>query len=175
MRSGSLRDNPVAGGREAALDKAAGRIDLVDWFTPQDIPDSNKNDIDLCAGPVLLPWGNLVGAWGKDRAFYIARVPTVRMVPLGLVRPEVAETRRGSVPGSEGTQKGDQVGLLLVCKPDVKSLVIKVDNIEQGGRPPLWKYGARDANPRRIGPLNLPISTQLPLIIARPMSVTWNG
>ena len=23
--------------------------------------------------------------------------------------------------------------------------------------PPLWKYGARDANPRRIGPLNLPI------------------
>jgi hypothetical protein len=35
------------------------------------IRDSNKNDIDLCACPVLLPWGNLVGAWGKDRAYYI--------------------------------------------------------------------------------------------------------
>jgi hypothetical protein len=53
------------------LDRAAGQLDLVDWFTPQDIRYSNRNDVDLCAGPVLLPWGNLVGAWGKDRAYYI--------------------------------------------------------------------------------------------------------
>jgi len=37
------------------LDRAAGQLDLVDWFTPQDIRYSNRNDVDLCAGPVLLP------------------------------------------------------------------------------------------------------------------------
>src|SRR6185437_152759 len=36
---------------------------------------------------------------------------------------------------------------------------------------PLWKYGARAASPRRIGPLNLPMSLHLPLISARPRSV----
>ena len=51
--------------------RAAGQLDLVDWFTPFDIRDSNMQDKDLCAGPVLLPWGNVVGAWGKDRAYYI--------------------------------------------------------------------------------------------------------
>ena len=44
---------------------------MEDWFAPWDLRDSNKNDVDLCAGPVLLPWGDLVGAWGKDRAYYI--------------------------------------------------------------------------------------------------------
>jgi hypothetical protein len=53
------------------LDRAAGQFVFVDWFTPHDIRHSNLFDIDLCAGPVLLPWGNLVGAWGKDRAYYI--------------------------------------------------------------------------------------------------------
>src|SRR5262249_37377141 len=36
---------------------------------------------------------------------------------------------------------------------------------------PLWKYGARDASARRIGPLNFPMSAHLPLIMARPGSV----
>jgi hypothetical protein len=49
----------------------AGQFVLEDWFAPWDIRDSNKNDVDLCAGPVLLPWGGLVGAWGKDRAYYM--------------------------------------------------------------------------------------------------------
>ncbi len=53
------------------LDRGAGEFVLEDWFAPSDIRDSNKNDVDLCAGPVLLPWGHLVGAWGKDRAYYI--------------------------------------------------------------------------------------------------------
>src|ERR1700730_9073071 len=53
------------------LDRTAGQLSLVDWFTPQDIRTSNLQDKDLCAGPVLLPWGNLVGAWGKDRAYYV--------------------------------------------------------------------------------------------------------
>src|SRR5882762_6744022 len=37
---------------------------------------------------------------------------------------------------------------------------------------PLWKYGARAAKPRRIGPLNLPMSANLPEMSARPGSVT---
>jgi hypothetical protein len=53
------------------LDRRAGEFVLEDWFAPWDLRDSNKNDVDLCAGPVLLPWGDLVGAWGKDRAYYI--------------------------------------------------------------------------------------------------------
>src|SRR6266545_697906 len=38
---------------------------------------------------------------------------------------------------------------------------------------PLWKYGARAARPRRIGPLNLPMSANLPEISARPGSVVF--
>jgi hypothetical protein len=53
------------------LDPGAGKLLLEDWFTPWDIVKSNEGDVDLCAGPVLLPWGNLMGAWGKDRAYYI--------------------------------------------------------------------------------------------------------
>jgi hypothetical protein len=53
------------------LDRAAGEFVLEDWFAPFDLRDSNTNDVDLCAGPVLLPWGNLVGVWGKDRSYYI--------------------------------------------------------------------------------------------------------
>lgn len=55
------------------LDRANRKFDLIDWFTPFDIVNSNAVDMDLCAGPVLLPWGDLVGAWGKDRAYYVLR------------------------------------------------------------------------------------------------------
>src|SRR5205085_1909177 len=37
---------------------------------------------------------------------------------------------------------------------------------------PLWKYGARPASPRRIGPLKRPTSCHLPVMSARPGSVT---
>jgi hypothetical protein len=53
------------------LDRRAKRLKLVDWFVPFDVVQSNKDDADLCAGPVVLPWGDLIGAWGKDRAYYI--------------------------------------------------------------------------------------------------------
>jgi hypothetical protein len=63
------------------LDRAGGKLSLVDWFVPFDIVCRNKADDDLCAGPVLLPddetWSTAklpsgkVGAWGKDRAYYI--------------------------------------------------------------------------------------------------------
>ncbi|MBZ5594816.1 MAG: hypothetical protein LAP39_21435 [Acidobacteriia bacterium] len=53
------------------LDRQAKALRLEDWFTPFDIVQRNGNDDDLCAGPVILPWGNLVGAWGKDKAYYI--------------------------------------------------------------------------------------------------------
>src|SRR3954453_12062733 len=36
---------------------------------------------------------------------------------------------------------------------------------------PLWKYGARTARLRSIGPLNRPMCAHLPEIIARPGSV----
>jgi hypothetical protein len=53
------------------LNREANKIELIDWFTAYDIVDNNKDDDDLCAGPVLLPWNHLVGAWGKDRAYYV--------------------------------------------------------------------------------------------------------
>jgi hypothetical protein len=55
------------------LDKNAKTLTVADWFTPFNAEILNQNDTDLCAGPVLLPWDNLVGAWGKDRTFYIMK------------------------------------------------------------------------------------------------------
>lgn len=53
------------------LDHGTRKFILADWFTPKDILANNDADEDLCAGPVILPWDNLLGVWGKDRAFYI--------------------------------------------------------------------------------------------------------
>ncbi len=53
------------------LNRKARKFELVDWFTAGDILDNNQLDDDLCAGPVLLPWKDLLGAWGKDRAYYV--------------------------------------------------------------------------------------------------------
>ena len=53
------------------LDQNTRRFQLQDWYTPFDIVTRNKADDDLCAGPVLLPWNNLVGVWGKDQAYHI--------------------------------------------------------------------------------------------------------
>ena len=54
-----------------SLDQQKKTLGLADWFTPFNAENLNQNDTDLCTGPVLLPWRNLVGAWGKDRAYYI--------------------------------------------------------------------------------------------------------
>ena len=48
------------------------KLKLVDWYTPCDILERNAADDDMCSGPVLLPWNNLVGMWGKDRAYHIS-------------------------------------------------------------------------------------------------------
>jgi hypothetical protein len=53
------------------LDQQKETLNLADWFTPFNAEQLNQQDMDLCAGPVLLPWASLVGAWGKDRAYYI--------------------------------------------------------------------------------------------------------
>jgi hypothetical protein len=63
------------------LNRKGRTFSLADWFVPFDIVVRNQNDDDLCAGPVLLPsddtWSTRklprgkVGAWGKDRAYYI--------------------------------------------------------------------------------------------------------
>ena len=63
------------------LDRKGRKFSVADWFTPFDIVERNHDDDDLCAGPVLLPsdkaWSTgkrpsaKVGAWGKDRAYYI--------------------------------------------------------------------------------------------------------
>ena len=77
------------------------------------------------------------------------------------------------VLASKGVQEVDQIGFLLVGEADPEPLIIKVqDVLKSVAAEPLWKYGARDASPRRIGPFSLPISLHLPLIIARPASVT---
>jgi hypothetical protein len=56
-----------------SLDRQAKALRLQDWYTPFDIVERNAADDDLCAGPVLLPWGDLVGAWGKDKAYHIMK------------------------------------------------------------------------------------------------------
>ena len=53
------------------LDRNKSEFQLEDWYTPHDVVTANGNDDDMCAGPVLLPWNNLVGAWGKDKAYHI--------------------------------------------------------------------------------------------------------
>src|SRR5207253_1424475 len=55
---------------------------------------------------------------------------------LALWGPSSTPSPRGprAAPLSEGTQECDQISLLLICKPDIESLVIEVDDIEQGGR-----------------------------------------
>jgi outer membrane protein assembly factor BamB len=53
------------------LNRKAKKLEINDWFTAKDILANNLADDDLCSGPVLLPWKNLVGAWGKDRAYYV--------------------------------------------------------------------------------------------------------
>ena len=47
------------------------KLKLADWYTPCDILERNAADDDMCAGPVLLPWNQLVAMWGKDRAYHI--------------------------------------------------------------------------------------------------------
>jgi hypothetical protein len=53
------------------LDRKAKKLDIVSWFTAADVVVNNHDDNDLCSGPVLLPWKKLVGAWGKDLAYYV--------------------------------------------------------------------------------------------------------
>lgn len=53
------------------LNRKAKKLDIVGWFTASDVVENNRVDDDLCSGPVLLPWKNLVGAWGKDLAYYV--------------------------------------------------------------------------------------------------------
>jgi hypothetical protein len=78
LQSGPLYGHSVL---KLKLDRKGRKLSVVDWFVPFDIVERNQDDDDLCAGPVLLPsdteWGTsklpsgLVGAWGKDRAYYI--------------------------------------------------------------------------------------------------------
>jgi hypothetical protein len=68
-----LASGPIFGHSLLKLSLGANRkFKLVDWYTPFDILDRNAADDDMCAGPVILPWSNLVGLWGKDRAYHIA-------------------------------------------------------------------------------------------------------
>jgi hypothetical protein len=68
-----LKQGPFFGQSVLKLshNRIARSFSLVSWFTPKDIVQNNDHDEDLCAGPVILPWNNLLGAWGKDRAYYI--------------------------------------------------------------------------------------------------------
>jgi hypothetical protein len=70
--NGQLASGPWFGHSLLKLALKDRKLTLVDWYTPFDILDRNKADDDMCAGPVILPWKNLVGAWGKDRAYHIA-------------------------------------------------------------------------------------------------------
>jgi hypothetical protein len=54
-----------------SLNRNTKELVLQDWFVAKDIVAENRDDVDFCAGPVLLPWDNLMGAWGKDLAYYI--------------------------------------------------------------------------------------------------------
>src|SRR4029450_10275728 len=68
-------------------------------------------------------------------------------------------------------QKRNQIGLLLRAQADVEAAIVEVDTSANVAANPLWKYGARAARPRRIGPLNTDMCFHLPVINARPGSV----
>ena len=77
-RSGNLNNAQLSNGPffgqatiKLKADRNHGELQLVDWYTPHDVLETNSSDNDMCAGPVLLPWNNLVGSWGKDRAYHI--------------------------------------------------------------------------------------------------------
>jgi hypothetical protein len=77
-RSGNLSNAQLSSGPffgqstlKLTANKSQKELQLVDWYTPRDVLTTNANDNDMCAGPVLLPWNNLVGSWGKDRAYHI--------------------------------------------------------------------------------------------------------
>jgi hypothetical protein len=53
------------------LNRKVKKLEIEDWFTAKDVVDNNLSDLDLCSGPVILPWKKLVGAWGKDLAYYV--------------------------------------------------------------------------------------------------------
>jgi hypothetical protein len=77
-RAGNLSDAQLSAGPffgqsvvKLTADRNKAQFQLDDWYTPRDVVTRNAADDDMCAGPVLLPWNNLVGAWGKDRAYHI--------------------------------------------------------------------------------------------------------
>jgi hypothetical protein len=51
------------------LDRAAGRFDVVDWFTTGNVFAQNDHDIDLIGGPVLFE--SELGAKGKPKRFLL--------------------------------------------------------------------------------------------------------
>src|SRR5438128_12140095 len=70
-------------------------------------------------------------------------MPQSQRTHRGTSRAEKSRVRgRRTAPSSEGTQECDQISLLLIRKPDIESLVIEVDDIEQGGRRAVMKVGS---------------------------------
>ena len=61
------------------------------------------------------------------------------------------------------TQECNQILLVLLGKADIEPFVVERDHIVE-----LWKYGARPASPRSIGPFVFPTSAQRPVTSARP-------
>ena len=90
------------------LDGQSRQLQLVDWYTPFDILDRNGNDEDMCSGPVLLPWGNLVGMWGKDRAYHILNRDNLGKFTVG--SNNIAQFQPGMTVGQNTGKPGGGTG-----------------------------------------------------------------
>ena len=99
-----------------------------------------------------------------------ARARPVAVRAAGLVIAGKGQSRRGrpALGGGEEAKRleraeeGDQVRLLLLGEADVEAVVVEVRPPPRGRlAEPLWKYGARGARSRSIGPLNRPMSAPL--------------
>jgi hypothetical protein len=104
-----------------SYDRAASNLRLVSWFTPKDIVKNNEADEDLCAGPVILPWGNLLGAWGKDRAYYIMDRDHLGGFTPGdnAIVQFAPDMTKAQNPGKEGGTGHVHCAPVVVADPDI--------------------------------------------------------
>ena len=84
-----------------------------------------------------------------------------------------ASPRLYPIRPSKRFEEVHQILLLLIGEPDIETLIVEVHRIKQRRGRAVMKVRCTRRQPRRIGPLIFPISAQLPLISARPGSVTW--
>ena len=66
---------------------------------------------------------------------------------------------------SERVEEVNEILLLLIREADAKALVVEIHRVHQGRSRAVVEIGRARGNPRRIGPLTLPMSAHWPVIM----------